>query len=198
MKESVVDIGGHQYRYGYDPATKKTTYLGPVGGAPTISERTFHLIVAGGIVSDDTSHFIERNHRDYSINRGVFLLDQDELEEIRDELEEGSWQRAVWDSFLTSDVIKTEGDYVAFVETPDISVVQRDVFDIVEEWRGGIAGEKGHPIVFEKDRFREMISKAPEDAVPEMKRIMSKSKSNYVVLAAESGLITHVNTIVME
>jgi hypothetical protein len=41
MKESIVEIpedSGNLYRYGYDPSTKKTSYLGPVGDAPGISE----------------------------------------------------------------------------------------------------------------------------------------------------------------
>jgi hypothetical protein len=41
MKESVVDIKGHRYRYRYDPETKDTLYVGPVGDAPAISEGEF-------------------------------------------------------------------------------------------------------------------------------------------------------------
>ena len=198
MKESVVSIGGHQYRYGYDPGTKSTEYLGPVGDAPELSERIFHLILVGGIVSDDTGHFINRNHREYSLKRGVWLLDQDELDEIRDSLEEGTYERSVWDSLLSGHNIRTEGDYVAFIETPDISRIQMDVINIVSEWRGGVAGGKGQPIVFEKDRFRELMKKAPDDSVPEMERLLSESRGNHVVLAEEEGLITHVNNIVMD
>jgi hypothetical protein len=37
----VVEIAGHQYRYGYDPDSKKTIYLGPIGDGPEISEEDF-------------------------------------------------------------------------------------------------------------------------------------------------------------
>lgn len=41
MQESIVEIpdgSGNLYRYGYDPETQKTEYLGPVGDAPALSE----------------------------------------------------------------------------------------------------------------------------------------------------------------
>lgn len=41
MKENIVRIKEGQYRYRYDPATKKTEYLGPVGSSPQISEEDF-------------------------------------------------------------------------------------------------------------------------------------------------------------
>jgi hypothetical protein len=48
-KESVVTIKGHLYRYGYDPATKKTKFLGPVGNSPNISEDEFHKHFEGQV-----------------------------------------------------------------------------------------------------------------------------------------------------
>lgn len=48
MKESIVEINGHQYRYGYDPDTQKTKYLGPVGDAPAISQAEFMLVIGWG------------------------------------------------------------------------------------------------------------------------------------------------------
>jgi len=41
MKESIVEIAGHRYRYGYDSDTKRTVYLGPVGDGPELSENEF-------------------------------------------------------------------------------------------------------------------------------------------------------------
>jgi len=41
MKENVVEISGHRYRYAYDPDTGKTLYKGPVGSAPPISQDDF-------------------------------------------------------------------------------------------------------------------------------------------------------------
>lgn len=41
MKENVVEIGNHRYRYGYDSSTKRTVYLGPVGDGPELSENEF-------------------------------------------------------------------------------------------------------------------------------------------------------------
>lgn len=41
MKESIVDIEGHSYRYGYNESTQKTVYLGPVGDAPALTEEQF-------------------------------------------------------------------------------------------------------------------------------------------------------------
>jgi len=41
MKESVVQIGGHRYRYVYDHETHATVYKGPVGSAPDLSEEEF-------------------------------------------------------------------------------------------------------------------------------------------------------------
>jgi GNAT superfamily N-acetyltransferase len=46
VKESVVDINGHQYRYRYDPASGKTIYVGPVGSAPAISEEDFTAVMS--------------------------------------------------------------------------------------------------------------------------------------------------------
>jgi poly(A) polymerase len=46
MKESIVEIGNHQYRYGYDSSTKKTVYLGPVGSSVPLSEEEFNIIVS--------------------------------------------------------------------------------------------------------------------------------------------------------
>jgi hypothetical protein len=40
-KESVVEIGGHQYRYQYDEESGKTLYKGPVGTAPELGEAEF-------------------------------------------------------------------------------------------------------------------------------------------------------------
>jgi hypothetical protein len=45
MKENVVDIRGHKYRYAYDAESQKTTYLGPVGNAPALDEDMFKAIV---------------------------------------------------------------------------------------------------------------------------------------------------------
>jgi hypothetical protein len=41
VKESVVEIGGHQYRYTYNPETQRTEYLGPVGESPPLNETEF-------------------------------------------------------------------------------------------------------------------------------------------------------------
>jgi hypothetical protein len=45
-KESVVDIKGGLYKYIYDPESKKTTYLGPVGVAPALDEAEFMKLMA--------------------------------------------------------------------------------------------------------------------------------------------------------
>ena len=45
-KESIVQIGNHQYRYEYDPATQSMKYRGPVGSAPKISESEFLMLIA--------------------------------------------------------------------------------------------------------------------------------------------------------
>jgi hypothetical protein len=45
MNESVVVINDNYYRYGYDPDTQKTHYLGPVGEAPQLSEEQFMAAV---------------------------------------------------------------------------------------------------------------------------------------------------------
>jgi hypothetical protein len=45
MKEHVVDIKGHKYRYIYVPETQGMKYLGPVGDAPEISEDEFMRLV---------------------------------------------------------------------------------------------------------------------------------------------------------
>jgi hypothetical protein len=51
MKESIVTIGGHQYRYGY--IYGKTTYLGPVGDAPPIDETQFMEHLQNQVVTEE-------------------------------------------------------------------------------------------------------------------------------------------------
>jgi hypothetical protein len=46
MKENIVEIRGHKYRYAYDQESKKMKYLGPLGNAPPITEDEF-LTFAG-------------------------------------------------------------------------------------------------------------------------------------------------------
>jgi hypothetical protein len=41
VKENIVTISGHQYRYTYDPETQQTAYLGPVGDSPPMGEEDF-------------------------------------------------------------------------------------------------------------------------------------------------------------
>jgi hypothetical protein len=41
MRVSVVEINGSHYRYGYDPDSQKTVYLGPLGDSPTLNEQEF-------------------------------------------------------------------------------------------------------------------------------------------------------------
>jgi hypothetical protein len=45
MKESIVQIGENLYRYGYDPQTKETRYLGPVGKSAPLTEEQFEDIL---------------------------------------------------------------------------------------------------------------------------------------------------------
>jgi hypothetical protein len=52
MKESIVNINGNLYRYAYDPSSKKTEYLGPVGSTAEMSETEFQRIVAGDDLSE--------------------------------------------------------------------------------------------------------------------------------------------------
>jgi hypothetical protein len=40
-RESIVEIGGHKYRYEYEPESRKTVYKGPVGDAPELTEEQF-------------------------------------------------------------------------------------------------------------------------------------------------------------
>jgi len=44
LKESIVDINNHQYRYGYDPDSQRTRYLGPVGDSPELCEEDFQRL----------------------------------------------------------------------------------------------------------------------------------------------------------
>jgi hypothetical protein len=48
-RESIVEINRHQYRYEYEPDTKATRYLGPVGSAPPLSEGEFYQQMMGDI-----------------------------------------------------------------------------------------------------------------------------------------------------
>jgi hypothetical protein len=59
MKESIASIGGHQYRYAYDPSTKKTVYLGPVGDAPALSENELVNFLRMGASLDGEPEMIE-------------------------------------------------------------------------------------------------------------------------------------------
>jgi len=45
MKESIVQIGENLYRYGYDPQTKETRYLGPVGKSAPLTEEQFEKVL---------------------------------------------------------------------------------------------------------------------------------------------------------
>jgi len=47
-KENIVTIKGGQYRYHYNPETRKTKYLGPVGSSPPISEEEFMAEIMSG------------------------------------------------------------------------------------------------------------------------------------------------------
>lgn len=64
MKESIVEIppgSGNQYRYGYDPDTGKTNYLGPVGDAPSLHEEEFLLMAQLGVEEGVSSREDEIN-----------------------------------------------------------------------------------------------------------------------------------------
>jgi len=66
LKESIAQIKGSQYRYHYDPETKATKYLGPVGDAPELGETEFIRHVHRGIA--DVRLVIIRD----KIDRGYF------------------------------------------------------------------------------------------------------------------------------
>jgi len=45
LKENIVQIGNHRYRYAYDPNGQQTRYLGPVGQAPDLTESEFFSLL---------------------------------------------------------------------------------------------------------------------------------------------------------
>ena len=45
--DSIVEIGGHRYRYAYDPGSQQTLYRGPVGSAPALTEQEFLRLFDG-------------------------------------------------------------------------------------------------------------------------------------------------------
>jgi hypothetical protein len=77
-KESVVDIGGHQYRYTYDPESKKTLYLGPVGSAPPLSEADFsRLMMAENLISDLQKQGIPRKMAEMMVDFAHEMEEED-------------------------------------------------------------------------------------------------------------------------
>jgi hypothetical protein len=59
-KESVVTIGGHQYRYEYDGESGKTIYKGPVGSAPELGEAEFLSAVSESRKLEKFRNFVEQ------------------------------------------------------------------------------------------------------------------------------------------
>ena len=45
MKDNIVEIRGNKYRYRYDPVSKKTHYVGPVGESPELDEWEFQKLL---------------------------------------------------------------------------------------------------------------------------------------------------------
>lgn len=58
-RESIVEINRHQYRYEYEPDTKATRYIGPVGSAPELSEEEFYRQMMGDIPKHTFIHGVD-------------------------------------------------------------------------------------------------------------------------------------------
>ena len=95
MKESIVQIGNHQYRYAYDPTSRATKYLGPVGDAPEIGEQEFlalldegswvrvkvDIAVESGVTEEDIRALVVDQPKAVQ-DKVVAQFDHDELEKI--------------------------------------------------------------------------------------------------------------------
>jgi hypothetical protein len=83
LKESIVEIKGHLYRYHYDPNSKKSVYDGPVGSAPELDEEEFllfieeepiYLVVLGKerpVTMADFQQFVHRPNEEVEVDYSV-------------------------------------------------------------------------------------------------------------------------------
>jgi len=64
--ETIVVIGGHQYRYEYDEISGKTLYRGPVGDAPELSEAEF-LKALGGLTEGGVLENLKKHMEEWPV-----------------------------------------------------------------------------------------------------------------------------------
>jgi hypothetical protein len=82
--ESIVDIGGHQYRYEYDPDTGKTLYRGPVGDSPPLAEAEFFNHMSKASLKKNKGDWFE-----VATDADVWKKDLPDRKLIADKIEEG-------------------------------------------------------------------------------------------------------------
>lgn len=83
MKENVVEIKGHKYRYGYKDGD--TIYMGPVGDGPSLSEEEFtKAMMASPLTEDQWENLVKRA---LTSKNKIFDLELEE-EEQKDKLNE--------------------------------------------------------------------------------------------------------------
>jgi hypothetical protein len=197
MKESVVEIKGGRYRYFYDPETHTTRYLGPLGDSPAISEADFNLIMAGGFISDDAATYITK-HRKQTIKDDVFVLDQDEIDEITEFLRDEKHEHLdEWLDFTDSEMgsVHRSGDFVVFIDTDRSHPSQRRIIEIVREW-SSTGGYMGRPYVFDKESFRDLARNSPSGIRLELSDISMRADGPYVVFVERNEMLSQADKII--
>lgn len=84
MTESIVDIGGHQYRYRYNQDTQLTEYIGPVGDSPPLKESEFLAVATVQVTILSPEEKIQLGHasimRWYALGQpSAFILPRTQL-----------------------------------------------------------------------------------------------------------------------
>jgi len=102
LRESRVNINGNMYRYRYNPETKATEYLGPVGGSSPLSEEDFLAMIT---IEGDTVELVPRSKEE--IEDHV----KDEKRQLDSLMDLGRWDEAKEQSKSLHDVLEQLADY---------------------------------------------------------------------------------------
>jgi len=132
MKETTVEIGGHRYRYHYDPDTQKTVYDGPVGSAPELSEAEFLKAIT------DTYEFTEIK----TAHKGVRDIYWEDLSDVEKELLKGSPHPMVYDKEAMTSYLKIENEYLdtgsdtyyIYDQKQDLDIKADSLDEAVRKW----------------------------------------------------------------
>ena len=152
MSENTVTIKGYKYKYGYDPTTQETKYLGPVGYAPPLSEEEFFEVMRG--MGGNYIHTLEDTVDDQEEQLRTIMEQIVEIQNylLSDKFSSGELQNYV----NTSDMLLRLDEVRSTIQVPDKPETrlfhneETDMWEVqVPKTVGGGPTFKGYKTVYE-------------------------------------------------